>query len=71
LLLELPVAAPDSGFWLLQYGSEAIRYRNLPELAPDGLRPPQKWSKRPGPLSLPPRQPSPFAKKQKDTGVWA
>jgi hypothetical protein len=67
--LELPSQHRLPLSWLLQYGSEAIRYRTYRELAPEGYAPPEAVEAARAAI---PESKTALAvvKKQKDTGIW-
>ena len=69
LPLELPSQHRIPVTWLLQHGSEAIRYRTYRELAPEGYATPEVIEAA---QALIPGSKVGLAvsKKQKDTGVW-
>jgi len=67
--LELPSQHRIPLSWLLQYGSEAIRYRTLRELAPEGYAAPEAVDAARAAI---PESKTALAvtRKQKDTGIW-
>jgi hypothetical protein len=69
LPLELPSQHRIPVTWLLQYGSEAIRYRTYRELAPDGYASPEVIEAA-GSAIPDSKAAALVVKKQKDTGVW-
>jgi hypothetical protein len=67
--LELPSQHRIPLSWLLQYGSEAIRYRTLRELAPEGYQAPEAIEA--ARAAIPESKAAlAVAKKQKDNGIW-
>ncbi|HZE76575.1 MAG TPA: hypothetical protein VE091_14780, partial [Gemmatimonadales bacterium] len=69
MLLELPSQHRIPVSWLLQYGSEPIRYRTYRELAPEGYAPAEVVEAA-GAAVPSSKAAVAVAKKQKDTGVW-
>ncbi len=67
--LELPSLHRVPLSWLLQYGSESIRYRTYRDLAPEGYAAPEVVGA--AQVAVPESKAAQaVVKKQKDTGVW-
>lgn len=68
--VDLPTAHRIPLSWLLEHGSEAIRYRTLTELAPAGHASPEQVAAAQQALADS-KLAAAVVKKQKDTGIWA
>lgn len=69
-LLDLPTSHRIPLTWLIQHGSEAIRYRTLADLAPEGAASAEVLETAAQNVTTA-RSTVAITKKQKDTGAWA
>ena len=67
--MDLPTAHRIPLAWLLEHGSEAIRYRTLTELAPTGYSTPEPFAEASQAAGAA-KQVAAIFKKQKETGIW-